>query len=171
MSCVVWQLEILYPDNGQVLDDTNLDIQIRVTGYDVPSVFHDSKICVALSAAGDHGYSEHCFDQTPDLVFHAKGLGAGAGYTLRIVFYERGKAIAMSVRSFRVAGASVAASHLVPSVPFHLTRICVLAVGRHQGRVPGRCGRRHDPRHHTDCPADRSTGTLPPLCLRKCSLS
>ena len=105
------QLEILYPDNGQVLDDTNLDIQIRVTGYDVPSVFHDSKICVALSAAGDHSYSEHCFDQTPDLVFHAKGLSPGAGYTLRIVFYERGKAIAMSVRSFRVAGAYGAGSH------------------------------------------------------------
>jgi tetratricopeptide (TPR) repeat protein len=49
-------------------------------------------------------FSEHCFDQTPDLVFHAKGLQPGTSYTIRIVFYERGKAIAISVRNFRVAG-------------------------------------------------------------------
>jgi tetratricopeptide (TPR) repeat protein len=55
-------------------------------------------------------FSEHCFEQTPELVFHAKGLQPGTSYTIRIVFYERGKAIAISVRNFRVAGISSAVS-------------------------------------------------------------
>ncbi len=87
-----------------MLDDINLDIKIRISGYDSPSVFHDSKICVALSSGRKKEVTEHCFEQTSDLTFHARGLSPGEVYSLRIVFYERGKAIAMSVRSFRVAG-------------------------------------------------------------------
>jgi tetratricopeptide (TPR) repeat protein len=48
--------------------------------------------------------AEKCFDESSDLVFHVNGLKAGAQYALRIVFYERGNAIAVSVRNFRVGG-------------------------------------------------------------------
>lgn len=30
---------------------------------------------------------EQCFDQAPDLIFHAHGLAPGAVYALRIVLY------------------------------------------------------------------------------------
>jgi Tfp pilus assembly protein PilF len=96
------RLEIVYPENGQVLDDVDLDIKINLDGYDMPSQFHDSRVCVGLSTGTS--FNEHCFDQSPDLEFHVKGLIPGAQYSLRIAFYERGNAIAVSVRSFRVAG-------------------------------------------------------------------
>jgi tetratricopeptide (TPR) repeat protein len=96
------KLEIIHPDNGEVLDDTDLEIRIKLGGYEVPSSFHDSKVCIALSSGVT--VAEGCFDQTPDLVFHANGLSPGQQYSLQVSFYERGKAIAVSVRNFRVAG-------------------------------------------------------------------
>jgi hypothetical protein len=96
------KLQIIYPENGQILPDTNLEIKIKVDGYEVPSSFHDSKICIALSAGST--ISENCFEQSPDLIFHAKSLLAGSQYALRVALYERGNAIAVSVRNFCVAG-------------------------------------------------------------------
>jgi hypothetical protein len=93
------RLEIIYPENGQVLDDVDLEIRIKLDGYDMPSNFHNSRVCVGLSTGTS--FAEHCFDQSPDLVFHVNGLSPGMQYSLRIAFYERGNAIAVSVRSFR----------------------------------------------------------------------
>lgn len=96
------RLEIITPENGEILDDVNLEIKIRMKGYDLPSSFHDSKVCIGLSTGVD--VAEQCFEQTADLSFHVNGLNPGSQYTLRVAFYERGKAIAVSVRNFKVAG-------------------------------------------------------------------
>ena len=96
------RLEIIHPENGQVLDNGALAIEIKLDGYDLPSHFHDSRVCVGLSSGS--WVAEQCFDQSLDLVFHVNGLTAGLQYALRIVFYERGNAIAVSVRNFRVGG-------------------------------------------------------------------
>eukprot|EP01038_Epipyxis_sp_PR26KG_P016268 gene16268-22159_t len=96
------KLEIVYPDNGQVLDNGDLNIKIKVDGYDLPSNFHSSTICIGLSTG--FTFAENCFDQSKDLVFQANGLSPGNQYALRVVLYERGNAIAVSVRNFRVAG-------------------------------------------------------------------
>lgn len=48
--------------------------------------------------------NEKCFDETHELLFHVGGLDPDTAYTLRVVLFERDKAIAVSIRSFRVAG-------------------------------------------------------------------
>lgn len=78
------KLEILYPQNGEILDTNELKIQISVGGYEIPSNFQGSTICVALSAGND--LSESCFEQM-DLTFHVNGLTAGMHYVLRVVLY------------------------------------------------------------------------------------
>ena len=103
------RLEILHPDNGQILDTGDVDIRIALHGYDLPSHFHDSRVCVGLSSGA--WAAENCFDQSNELVFHVKGLTAGLQYALRIVFFERGNAIAVSVRNFRVAGIKGLGAH------------------------------------------------------------
>lgn len=96
-------LEILEPENGQVLNGATLHIRLQVKGYEVPSHFHDSSICISLSTkAGEAG--SNCFDQSSDLTFHINGLSPGETYSLRVIFLERGKTIAMSIRTFRVGG-------------------------------------------------------------------
>ena len=94
--------------NGAVLDSGDLEIKVRVKGYTFPSAFHDSSVCVALSS-GD-SFLEECFVEAPDLKFHVNGLGADSAYSLRVIFYERNEAIAVSVRNFRVGGIKVASS-------------------------------------------------------------
>lgn len=51
------RLEILYPENGQVLADGDLEIKIRIDGYDLPSNFHHSQVCVGLSTGSS--FAEH----------------------------------------------------------------------------------------------------------------
>ncbi len=97
------QLEIINPENGQVLEEGILEIEIKVNGYHLPSNFHDSSICVAFTSEKDF-IGETCFDQSQELKFHASGFVPGMSYSLRILFLERGKVIAMGLRSFRVAG-------------------------------------------------------------------
>ena len=48
--------------------------------------------------------NEKCFEETHELIFHIGGLVADTAYSLRIVLFERDKAIAVSIRSFIVAG-------------------------------------------------------------------
>jgi tetratricopeptide (TPR) repeat protein len=48
--------------------------------------------------------NEKCFDETKELIFHAQGLNADMQYSLRVVLFEREKAIAVSIRNFYVAG-------------------------------------------------------------------
>jgi hypothetical protein len=103
------RLEILHPDNGAILDTGDVDIRIALHGYDLPSHFHDSRVCVGLSSGT--WAAENCFDQSTENVFHIKGLTAGLQYALRIVFFERGNAIAVSVRNFRVAGIKGLGAH------------------------------------------------------------
>ena len=97
------KLEILYPENGQILDDGVLQIKIRLHGYELPSHFHDSSLCIAL-ANRNIEIGEQCFDQSADLDFHITGLAPRETYSLQVLFLERGRIIAMSVRSFRVGG-------------------------------------------------------------------
>lgn len=94
------RLEIEHPENGQVLEDNKLEIRLSVKGYSFPSSFHDCSICIALSK--EDSFAEECFDQSEALSFHVNGLVPGAQYALRVVLFERGKAIAVSVRNFRV---------------------------------------------------------------------
>ena len=48
---------------GAVLDDSNLDIVIDVRGYhNLPSTFHDSRICLGLASHGER-VLESCFEQ------------------------------------------------------------------------------------------------------------
>ena len=97
------KLEIIHPENGQVLSGGVLDIKIKILGYELPSHFDDSSICIGLSNRATE-VGEQCFDRTTDLDFHVNGLSPGETYSLRVLFRERGKTIAMSVRTFRVAG-------------------------------------------------------------------
>jgi hypothetical protein len=80
------KLEIVYPQNGEILDTNELKIQISVGGYEIPSNFQGSTICVALSTGND--LSESCFEQM-DLTFHVNGLSAGMHYVLRVVLYGK----------------------------------------------------------------------------------
>ena len=98
------RLTIVSPDNGEVLEDNAVQIRIRLEGYALNWQLHDSQLCVGLSSA--QTYSEECFERSQDLAFQATGLGTSTQYTLRVVLFERGAAIAMSVRSFRVGGVS-----------------------------------------------------------------
>jgi hypothetical protein len=97
------KLEIINPENGQILDGGILQIKIQLHGYELPSHFHDSSLCIGLSNRNLE-IGEQCFDQSSDLDFHISGLSPGETYSLRVVFLERGRMIAMSVRSFRVGG-------------------------------------------------------------------
>lgn len=97
------KLEIINPENGLILDGGTLQIKIRLHGYELPSHFHDSTLCIALSNKNIE-VGEQCFDQSADLDFHITGLSPGETYSLQVLFIERGKTIAMSVRSFRVGG-------------------------------------------------------------------
>ena len=54
--------EITYPDNGQVLDTGDFAIKIKLTGYEIPSQFHGSTICVGLTNGVDT-FTEKCFEQ------------------------------------------------------------------------------------------------------------
>ena len=99
------RLEILSPENGEVLDSGNLDIRISVSDYDLKARYVSPTVCVALSSSDL--IAERCFDDS-DVVFHAENLEAGRQYSLRIVLFERGDGIAVSVRSFRVAGVETA---------------------------------------------------------------
>src|SRR5689334_3729093 len=66
------KLEILYPENGAILDSGKLEIKVNIKGYKFPSSFHDSSVCVGLST-GDV-FLEECFVEAPDLIFHIDGL-------------------------------------------------------------------------------------------------
>jgi hypothetical protein len=79
-------LEIIHPENGQILDNGELEIKIKVGGgYETPSNFHGSTICVGLSTGSN--FAEECFEQSTDLLFNANGLSPGSHYALRIVLY------------------------------------------------------------------------------------
>ena len=96
------KLEIMKPQNGEVLDERTVKVNLRLAGYE-PSSFHETKVCISL--VGNAGESaEQCFEQTPELVYHVDGLSPGRSYSIRVAYYERGKAIAVSVRNFRIAG-------------------------------------------------------------------
>ena len=81
-----------------------VEIKIAIDGYKMPSNFHDSSICVALSAIDS--IIEKCFEQTYDMTYHVNGLTPGKDYGIRIALLERANVIAVSVRNFRVAGIS-----------------------------------------------------------------
>ena len=100
------RLQIVRPENGQVLETSLLAIELKVQGYDLPSLLRDSKVCIGL-ASGDKRVQESCFEQTQSMVFHANGLAPGATYMLRAVLFDRANAVAVSVRSFRVGTVDV----------------------------------------------------------------
>lgn len=55
------KLEIIHPQNGQVLDDVDLEITIKIAGYDLPSTFHNSRVCVGLSTGTSFAEHVSCF--------------------------------------------------------------------------------------------------------------
>lgn len=96
------KLEIMYPENGAILDSSDLDVKIQLSGFKFPSLFHDSAVCIGLSFG--ETFTEECFVDAPDFTFRVTGLFVDTAYSLRVAFFERGEAIAVSVRNFRVAG-------------------------------------------------------------------
>lgn len=96
------RLEVEQPINGQILEDSTLEIKISIKGYVFPSNFHDSSVCIGLSTGTS--FAEECFDQSEALSYHVNGLLPASQYSLRVVLFERSKAIAVSVRNFRVGG-------------------------------------------------------------------
>lgn len=85
LSVIASFSEIVNPENGQILDNGDLEIKIKVDGYEMPSKLHNSTICVGLSTGVN--FAEQCFEQTAELVFQANGLSPGSQYALRIVLY------------------------------------------------------------------------------------
>lgn len=96
-------LEVVRPLNGEVLESDNLAIILNVEGYTLPSLMRDSKICLSLACRGKV-LVEQCFEQTHSLDYRASGLAAGQNYQLRAYVLHRNEVIAVSIRSFRVAG-------------------------------------------------------------------
>ncbi|CAK4705894.1 hypothetical protein LEN26_001570 [Aphanomyces euteiches] len=107
-------LEILVPKNGQVIEASEVDIQIIVRDFMIPTPLRDSKVCVGMNdnvianSMGKEGsVVETCFDQTDNKVFHATGLLPGSSYTVRVELVERGNVMAISMRYFRVAAIAI----------------------------------------------------------------
>ena len=97
------RLQVLEPANGALLERDSVSIRLSVKGFDLPSSLHDSKVCLGIASRGKR-VVEECFDQSIEaLHFHAANLSPGEPYMLRAVLFERSKALAVSVRSFRVA--------------------------------------------------------------------
>lgn len=99
------KLVIIKPENGAIVQGNELTVEIQVVSKEqLTTSFHNSKICIALSTGKK--LIEECFEHKNDenLIFHADGLSPGNSYVLRVVFYERGDAIAVSIRNFRVGG-------------------------------------------------------------------
>lgn len=99
------QIDIISPKNGVVLDSGLLDINIAVHGYEAMSNMHGSSVCLGISNNLD--VWEDCFPPT-ERVFHVNGLSPGKQYMLKVALFERNQAIAVSVRSVRVAGVRAA---------------------------------------------------------------
>ncbi|RHY19395.1 hypothetical protein DYB36_007562, partial [Aphanomyces astaci] len=109
-------LEILTPVNGQVAETTEVDIELVVREFTMPSSFRGAKICLGIHAKNavptsngdtETGLTEFCFDQTSSKVFHAQNLVAGKSYTVRVFLVDRGNVIAVSMRHFRVAAIAI----------------------------------------------------------------
>ena len=56
------RLNILSPENGAVMEEPAVDINLEVKGYEFPSLLHDSRICLGLASHGER-VMEQCFDQ------------------------------------------------------------------------------------------------------------
>lgn len=68
------KLQIVHPENGQVLDDVNLEITIKIDGYEVPSNFHNSQVCVGLSTGlsfAEHVSGSEYFWMLASIIYHA----------------------------------------------------------------------------------------------------
>lgn len=51
-------LTIISPENGQILDKDNVLVEVYVSDYDFPSMFHGSSICIAM-ATGNRDISHY----------------------------------------------------------------------------------------------------------------
>ncbi|RHY34865.1 hypothetical protein DYB32_001836 [Aphanomyces invadans] len=107
-------LEILTPLNGQVVESSEVDIELVVRDYIMPSSFRTYKVCLgihentAISSDGASvGVVEFCFDQTSSKQFHVQNLLPGTSYTVRVVLVDKGTVIAVSMRTFRVAAIAI----------------------------------------------------------------
>lgn len=88
-------VEIIHPSNGQVLENGNLKIEIRLEGYESPGSFHDSKICIGIATNLAQDFAEKCFQQN-EVVFHADGLAAATQYALRVVLMGKQSALCIT---------------------------------------------------------------------------
>lgn len=103
-------LAVSSPQDGVVLDVSTVHVQLQLDGYPLPPHFRDSSICIGLASDGEQ-VAESCFSQSSALDYTIEGLSPGSSYVLVAVLLERGNAIAVSVRSFRVGGVAI---------PYHL---------------------------------------------------
>lgn len=99
-------LAVVSPQEGVVLEDSTLHVQLHLEGYYLPPHFRDSSICIVLASDGEQ-VAESCFSQSSALDYTIEGLSSGSSYALAAVLLERGTAIAVSVRSFRVGGVAI----------------------------------------------------------------
>jgi hypothetical protein len=43
-------LQIIKPENGQVLDSGEVEIEVDVSGFELPSKLHDSRVCLGIAS-------------------------------------------------------------------------------------------------------------------------
>ena len=84
-----------------MLTSAELEIVLEINGWDGDTL-HGSSVCIGIASVETS--SEQCFPQTREKVFHAGGLVADTQYSLRVVVFERERAVAVSIRNFYVAG-------------------------------------------------------------------
>ncbi|CAM9515745.1 unnamed protein product [Chrysoparadoxa australica] len=127
-------LQVVTPSNAEVLESSDLDISLDLRGYEMPSNWHDSRVCIGLASEGEP-VVEQCFTQLhsslSSLSFKATGLTPGRAYVLRAVLFERANAIAVSVRSFRVGGVFIHPLHEDESPPVTILTALQVALEHH----------------------------------------
>ena len=90
-------LVIDFPRNGEVVDETSLNVSVTVVGFEMPQ--EGREICLGLESGEQK--AEQCFEKM--LPFRVQGLSPGSNYTLRLTLLERGSFVAVSMRFFSVA--------------------------------------------------------------------
>ena len=90
-------LVIDFPRNGEVVDETSLNVSVTVAGFAMPS--DGREICLGLESGEQK--AEQCFERM--LPLSVQGLSPGSNYTLRLSLREHGSFVAVSMRFFSVA--------------------------------------------------------------------
>ena len=132
-------LQIVSPNNGDVLEHSAVDIVVHVNGFDMEGEDGsgsgsgngirdpergERKLCVLLSAlsVGEVRSAERCFPSAVNI--NAAGLKLGETYSLRVMLFEDVRVVAMSVRKFRVASVGGYVAELWQSCGRAVAELC-----------------------------------------------